>query len=238
MLSKERQKREREQRRLEEVAARKQRELMATLQGHDEPPLDVGDARGGHRGARHSKLVRRVRTTPQRKPKTGHGRKRQFDEEDESFLGLRLRCPHCQRDPIDDAAVDGVGNVGCFDCLRDQEPLLAPVTRLRRSLEPDGSSPFDADPSSWMRQSDNQAAASRGEAPNGFESGWGGDLSGDDDDDNPPDQSPSTSAIDKLLAAAEGASDERHDGVSSLPAAADVEAAALLFTQAPKTGVV
>jgi hypothetical protein len=198
VLAAARQKVEREQRRLAQVAERKHREMMAQRDDEEEEALRSSAklAKGG---------PKRMRTTPQRKPKSTLGLKRQNRSPhlDDGFLGLKLRCPHCDVEPIMDAAVDGAGNVACYDCLREYAAHLAPVTRLRRCQDSSSGadSPFDDDGASqepaaagWMRQSDKQAAASRGVVA----TGWG-DLS---DSGGEHDQSPSTSAIDKLLEAA------------------------------------
>lgn len=237
MLAAARQKTEREQRRLAQAAERRHREEMAL---RDEEEDEVEAIRASAKLAKTG--PKRMRTTPQRKPKSTLGRKRQnrMPYLDEGFLGLQLQCPHCKTEPITDAAVDGGGNVGCYDCLCDYHGRQSPVTRLRRCLDSTASgadSPFDDDSvahkqvsAGWMRQSDKQAAASRGVVS----AAWGGDLS---DSGGEHDQSPSTSAIDKLLeaAGAGGGGDDQPPQVTGMTQAGvrqddHIAAAALLFT--------
>lgn len=232
MLAAARQKVEREKHRQAAAAERRHREQMARrdeaeeeVEGEDEETLQA---------SKHAKAgSKRVRTTPQRKPKANlvrsSKRQNRSPYPEEGYLGLQLRCPHCNVLPIPDAAVDGAGNVGCYDCLRGYCAHQSPVTRLRRSMESTASgadSPFGDEgvdhqraSTGWIRQSDKQAAA-----------GWGDDLS---DSGGEHDQSP-TSAIDRLLQAANaGSGGDQPTQLTSMAQTGvgqdDIAAAALLF---------
>jgi hypothetical protein len=226
VLAAARQKVEREQRRLAQAAERRHRAEMALRDEEEEEETALrASAKLAKSGAK------RVRTTPQRKPKNNLGEKRHRSpyHDEEGYLGLQLRCPHCNVLPIIDAAVDGGGNVACYDCLCEYREHRSPVTRLRRCLESTASgadSPFDdedvhhqRDTTGWIRQPDKQAASS-----------WG-DLS---DSDGEHDESPSTSAIDKLLEAANAGSEGDQPAQVTVMGQTgvrqdDIAAAALLF---------
>ncbi len=235
MLAAARQKAEREQQRLAAAAERRHREQMAH---HDEHDGDDGGEDEEDDALRHIKNAKagskRVRTTPQRKPKASlvrsSKRQNRSPYPEEEHLGLQLRCPHCNVLPILDAAVDGAGNVACYACLRGYSGHQSPVTRLRRSRTEStasgADSPFGDEgvdhqraSTTWIRQSDKHAAA-----------GWGDDMS---DSGGEHDQSP-TSAIDRLLQAANaGSGGDQPTQVTSMGQAGvgqdDIAAAALLF---------
>lgn len=208
-----RQKVEREQRKLAEVAERKRRAQMAAMREDEQEELRAA--------ARLAKAgPKRVRTTPQRKPKNSLGRKSQHREQEEDgtegFVSLRLQCPHCDVQPIMDAAVDGGGNVACYDCLLKHAGHLQPVTRLRRCQDSAANSGPDS-PYGDEEVAASQTSGWAGRQPHPAASGaraevaadWG-DLSGSGDEH---DQSPSTSAMDmmnKLLEAAGAGGGDEH----------------------------
>ena len=233
VLAAARQKAEREQQRLAAAAERRHREQMAR---NDDNDGDGGgdDEEETFRSTKNAKAgSKRVRTTPQRKPKASlvrsSKRQNRSPYPEEGHLGLQLRCPHCSVLPIPDAAVDGAGNVACYECLRGYSGHHSPVTRLRRNMESTASgadSPFCDEgvdhqraSTTWIRQSDKHAAA-----------GWGDDMS---DSGGEHDQSP-TSAIDRLLQAANaGSGGDQPTQVTAMGQTGvgqdDLAAAALLF---------